>query len=54
MAYLESLRPLATGDLRDPTAVVPRVRAAFARWEPFERSFRLRHGERPRDHLPLR
>jgi hypothetical protein len=54
MAYFESMRPLATGDLRDPTAVLPRLKAAYARWEPFERSFLLRHGARPRGIPPWR
>jgi hypothetical protein len=54
LGYLEAMRPLATGELRDPTAVLPRIRAAYARWEPFERRFLLRHGERPRSAPPWR
>ena len=39
-------------DLRDPTAVLPRLKAAYARWEPHERKLLLKHGERPRSQPP--
>lgn len=53
-AYLDALTPIATGELRDPTAVAPRIRAAQARWSAAERTLRLRLGFRPHEPLSWR
>ncbi len=43
-ALAESLRPLATGDLRDPGGVLARARRAAAAWIPLERRLRAQAG----------
>ena len=48
-AYLAAMRPLATGDLRDPTAVGPRLRAAQRSWHAMELRWRVRLGVAPRE-----
>jgi hypothetical protein len=50
--YLAALRPVATGDLRDPSAVTSRARRAFEAWRPHEE--RLRQGLDPRPVPPWR
>jgi hypothetical protein len=53
-AYLESMRPLATGDLRDPTAVLARLKAGYRTWAPHEDALRRRLGRLTRAVPPWR
>lgn len=43
-ALLAAFEPLATGDLRDPSGVLARLRRAARAWSPFEQRHRARHG----------
>lgn len=43
-AFVAALRPLATGDLRDPSGVLARLQRAARAWTPREASHRGRHG----------
>jgi hypothetical protein len=52
--YLDSMRPLATGDLRDPTAVLPRLKAGYRAWAPHEDALRRGLGRLTRAVPPWR
>lgn len=53
-AFAQALRPLATGDLRDPSGVLARLKRAAAAWSPVERRLRAQNGLGEPDAAPWR
>jgi hypothetical protein len=47
-AYLEAMRPIATGELRDTGRVLKRLKEAFAAWKPHDDALHLRVGRSKR------
>lgn len=52
--FAQALRPLATGDLRDPSGVLARLKRAAAAWSPVERRLRAQNGLGEPDAAPWR